>query len=121
MITNIEQNELCLPITNDTSMSILKAEQLFHYNKTCNFWYATDGKGQILGSIGLEVHNSQYGEITKFFVISERRESGVADKLIQPLIKAAKKHGLVCIMADVADRPIANYIITRQVRLQRRG
>jgi DNA-binding MarR family transcriptional regulator/N-acetylglutamate synthase-like GNAT family acetyltransferase len=102
MITNIEQNELCLPITNDTSTSILKAEQFFHYNKTCNFWYAINNKGKILGSIGLVVHNLRCGELKKFFVIRECRGDNVGRELFASLAKAARKHGLECLIMNMA-------------------
>ncbi len=92
MISNIQENEFCIPITEETNACILKAEEEYHYNKSYNFWYAVNGEGEILGSIGLKLVNNTCGQIKKFFVIEKYRGKGVAEKLMQTLSKAASKH-----------------------------
>lgn len=92
MISNIQENEFCIPITEETNACILKAEEQYYYNKSYNFWYAVNEEGEILGSIGLKQVNNTCGQIKKFFVIEKYRGKGVAEKLMQTLLKAASKH-----------------------------
>lgn len=92
MIADIQHNEFSIPINQVTNICVLKAEDYFYYNRSCNFWYAVADNGQIIGSIGLNRVNSSCGEIKKFFVIKKYRGTGIAQKLISILISAALKH-----------------------------
>lgn len=92
MISDIQKNEFSIPITKETNSGVLKAEEEFYYNNSYNFWYAINNEGKILGSIGLKKISGHYGEIKKFFVIKEYRGKGVAQKLMDTLLKAALKH-----------------------------
>lgn len=103
MISDIQLNEFSIPITKETNLCLLKAEHTFYYNKSYNFWYAMDGKGQIVGSIGLNKLNAKYGEIKKFFVAKEYRGTGVAKKLMQTLVQAAQRHGFTKLFLGSAD------------------
>lgn len=92
MISSIQENEFCIPITKETNVGILKAEEEYHYNKSYNFWYAVNEKEEILGCIGLKQVNSDSCEIKKFFVVEKYRGKGVAEKLMNTLLKVASKH-----------------------------
>jgi DNA-binding MarR family transcriptional regulator/N-acetylglutamate synthase-like GNAT family acetyltransferase len=92
MIENIQKEEFAIPITEEINFCILKAEDDFYYNQSYNFWYATDEKGKIIGSIGLKKIDERLGEVKKFFVSKLYRGKGVAQKLISTLLKAASKH-----------------------------
>lgn len=93
MISNIQKNEFSIPISDETNLGILKAEHEYYYDNSYNFWYAVNEEGRIIGSIGLKKVDSKTGEIKKFFVISEYRGKGVAQKLMNTLIKSSIKHG----------------------------
>lgn len=92
MIENIQKNEFSISVSDEINKCILRAEEHFHYNHSCNFWYATDLQGKILGSIGLKKINHDTAEIKKFFVIKSYRGKGVAQKLMSTLVKNAFKH-----------------------------
>ena len=92
MIEIIQKDEFLLPITNEINNCILKAEEEFYYHNSYNFWYATDNKGMIIGSIGLNKLGANRAEIKKFFVDQRYRGKGVAQKLLKTLLKSAFKH-----------------------------
>ena len=92
MIETIQRDEFLLPITNELNACVLKLEEEFYYNNSYNFWYATDNKGNVIGSIGLKQLNTHQAEIKKFFVNQEYRSKGVAQKLLKTLLKSASKH-----------------------------
>lgn len=92
LIEDIQKNEFSLPITDEINACILKAETDFYYNKSYNFWYATDNKGEIIGCIGLKKIDDDNAELKKFFVHKQFRSKGVAKKLMHTLIKSASKH-----------------------------
>lgn len=104
MIENIQKNEFAIPITDDINLCILKAEKDFHYNSSYNFWYAIDPNGSIIGSIGLKKIDDQYGEIKKLFVVKEYRNKGVAQRLMNTLIKAAAKHEFDFLILGTVDK-----------------
>jgi DNA-binding MarR family transcriptional regulator/N-acetylglutamate synthase-like GNAT family acetyltransferase len=92
MISNIQKNEFSLQITKELNGCVLQAEKEYYFNNSYNFWYATNKEGKLLGCIGLKSINNQWGQIRKFFVCKEYRGKGVAQKLMNTLLKAAEKH-----------------------------
>ncbi len=92
MIENIQINEFSIPISSEVNIGILRAEEEYYYNNTYNFWYAIDDKGAIIGSIGLKKIDSTTAEIKKLFVVKDYRGKGVAQKLLNMLVKSAFKH-----------------------------
>lgn len=92
MIESIQKDEFHLPITTAINDCILRAEETFYFNHAYNFWYAVDHHGTIIGSIGLKKIDKANAEIKKFFVAEKFRGKGVAQKLLQSLLKAAHKH-----------------------------
>lgn len=92
MIENIQKNEFQIPVSDDINVCILKAEDDFHYNNSYNFWYAIDDNGAVIGSIGLKKIDGNNAEIKKFFVTQAYRGKGVAQKLMNTLVKSAIKH-----------------------------
>ncbi len=103
MISEIQKEEFAIPITQDTNICILKAEQTFYYNHSCNFWYAVNEEGKIIGSIGLKKINKTKGEIKKFFVLKDYRGKGIAHKLMNVLANAALKHGFKSLYLGTVD------------------
>jgi DNA-binding MarR family transcriptional regulator/N-acetylglutamate synthase-like GNAT family acetyltransferase len=95
MIEQIQVKEFNIAITPDINAPVLRAEESFYYHNTCNFWYAVDEQGSIIGSIGLRKINETQGEVKKFFLIPEYRGLGIAQLLLQTLVKSALKHGFV--------------------------
>ncbi len=93
MIKNIQTSEFLLAVTDEMNACILRAEEDFYYNNSYNFWYAVDENGAIIGSIGLKKIDDTTGEIKKFFVAQNYRGKGVAQKLMNALVKTASKHG----------------------------
>lgn len=91
-ITTIQKDEFHIPVTDDINAGILKAEEEYYYHHSCNFWYAVDDSGSIIGSIGLKKINKHDAEIKKFFVSKPYRGKGVSKKLFQTLLTAATKH-----------------------------
>lgn len=104
MISHIQKHEYSLPITHETNVCVLQAEKEFYYNNSYNFWYAADSEGKILGSIGLKKINGQYGQIKKFFVAKEYRGKGIAQKLMNTLVKAATKHNHEFLILGTVDK-----------------
>ncbi|HEV8052842.1 MAG TPA: helix-turn-helix domain-containing GNAT family N-acetyltransferase [Parachlamydiaceae bacterium] len=107
MISDIQENEFLIPITKETNSGILKAEEEFYYNNSYNFWYAVNKEGKILGSIGLKKNSDHYGEIKKLFVIKDYRGKGVAQKLMNTLLKAASKHKFDFLILGTIDKLLA--------------
>lgn len=104
MISDIQEKEFLIPITKETNAGVLKAEEEFYYNNSYNFWYAVNDEGKILGSIGLKKISSHYGEVKKFFIIKEYRGKGVAQKLMDTLLKAALKHKFEFLVLGTVDK-----------------
>lgn len=92
MIESIQKQEFSIPVTEEINIGILKAENEYYFNHSCNFWYAVDDEGKIIGSIGLKKINKHDGEIKKFFVAKSYRGKGVARRLLSTLLTAAVKH-----------------------------
>lgn len=92
MIEEIQKNDLEVAATKELNISVLRAEKEFYYNNCYNFWYAVDVRGQIIGCIGLKRLDETNGEVKKFFVDKCYRGKGVADSLMNTLLKAAEKH-----------------------------
>jgi len=92
MVENIQKNEFQIAIDDQINASILKIEEYFYYNNSCNFFYAFDEKSQIIGCVGLKKIDKNYGEIKNFFVVKEYRGKKVGQALMEKLLAAAKKH-----------------------------
>lgn len=92
MIETIQKNEFSIPITEETNASILKAEESYHFNNTCNFWYVINKDGMIIGSIGLKKIDDNKLELKKFFIHQNYRGKGVARKLLNKALQIAEKH-----------------------------
>lgn len=103
MIEKIQKNEFALPITEEMNMGILKAENEFYFNNSYNFWYSTNDRGEIIGSIGLKKIDNKNGEIKKFFVHHKYRGKGVSQKLLNTLTKSASKHHLTHLYLGTVD------------------
>jgi len=104
MISDIQEKEFLIPITKEINSGVLKAEEEYYYNNSYNFWYAVNNEGKVLGSIGLKKISDQYGEIKKLFVIKEYRSKGVAQKLMDTLLKAALKHKFEFLILGTVDK-----------------
>lgn len=104
MITNIQKNEFLIPVTPDINAGIVKAENEYYYYNSYNFWYAVNEEGTIVGSAGLKKIDAKQGEIKKFFVSKEYRGKGVAQKLMQTLLKAASKHEFEVLILGTTDK-----------------
>ncbi len=104
MISDIQKNEFSIAITAETNVGILKAEQEYYYMNSYNFWYAVDDNGKIIGSIGLKKIDAETGEVKKFFVVSEFRGKGIAQKLMSTLVNAAIKHGFKSLYLGTVDK-----------------
>jgi N-acetylglutamate synthase-like GNAT family acetyltransferase len=92
MLSDVQKNEFFIPISKDTNICVLEAEDSFYYNNKCNFWCAVADNDQIIGSIGLKNVNHCSAEIKKFFVVKEHRGTGVGKKLMSTLVNAALAH-----------------------------
>lgn len=92
MIEGIQKQEFSIPVTDELNIGILKAEDEYYYNHSCNFWYAVDDAGKVIGSIGLKKINQHDAEIKKFFVTKSYRGKGVSKKLLYTLLTSAMKH-----------------------------
>jgi DNA-binding MarR family transcriptional regulator/N-acetylglutamate synthase-like GNAT family acetyltransferase len=103
MIEKIQINEFDIKITKEINAGILNVEQEYYYNNSYNFWYAIDGKAEVIGSIGLKKLSDDSAELKKLFVAKEYRSKLVAKKLLQTLVKAAAKHGFKNIYLGTVD------------------
>ena len=103
MIEYIEEYEFSLPVSEEDTACILKAEESFYYNNCYNFWYAVSDSGLVIGSIGLEKIDKYSAEVRKFFVDQRHRGKGVASKLMYTLTKAASKYKIDCLYLRTLD------------------
>ncbi|MFN7039458.1 MAG: GNAT family N-acetyltransferase [Alphaproteobacteria bacterium] len=104
MIEEIQTKEFSVEINDEINSCILKAEEHFHYNNECNFWYATNADAEIIGSIGLKKIDENKAEIKKFFVKQEYRGYGVAQKLFSKLVLVAEKHKFNSLYLGTVDK-----------------
>lgn len=104
MIENIQINEFSVPVTPDINIGILRAEEEYYYDNGYHFWYGTDDKGQIIGSIGLKRLDDKNGEVKKFFVAQKYRRKGVAQKLMDTMLKSAARNGFVTLYLGTVDK-----------------
>lgn len=93
MIEVIQKGGFNIAITPDINACVLKAEEYYHADNKCNFWYAMDDDGQVIGSIGLKKLNNEVAEIKKFFVAKPHRGRGLAQQLMKKCIKRAHDMG----------------------------
>lgn len=103
MIANIQKNEFGIAINDEINACVLQAEATFCYKNSCNFWYAVDSQGKVIGSVGLKEVDKEYGEIKKFFVAKEYRGKGLAQKLMATAINAARKHKFKYLVLGTVD------------------
>lgn len=103
MIENIQKNEFSIPITEETNASILKAEETYHFNNTCHFWYAINKDGMIIGSIGLKKIDDKKLELKKFFTHQNYRGKGVAKKLLKKALQMALKNNYTQLYLGTVD------------------
>ena len=103
MITQIQRDEFGVPVTDEINACVLQAEGTFCYHNACNFWYAVDAEGKVIGSVGLKKVDEQHGEIKKFFVVPEYRGKGLAQQLMAVVAKAAHKHGFGYLVLGTVD------------------
>ncbi len=92
MIEKIQIKEFSIPITDEINISIMRAEETYHFEGSCNFWYVVNAAGEIVGSIGLKRINRDSVELKKMFVDARYRGQGVAQKLLKKAVLAAAKH-----------------------------
>jgi DNA-binding MarR family transcriptional regulator/N-acetylglutamate synthase-like GNAT family acetyltransferase len=104
MIERIQVDEFNITITPEINASILKAEEEYCFHNSCNFWYAVDAQGAIIGSIGLKKLNDTQGELKKFFLTPEYRGLGIASLILRTLIKSAIKHGFKQLFLGTVDQ-----------------
>ena len=104
MIERIQVDEFNISITPEINASVLKAEEEYYFYNSCNFWYAVDAQGAIIGSIGLKKLNDTQGELKKFFLTPEYRGLGIASLLFRTLIKNALKHGFKELFLGTVDQ-----------------
>ncbi|MBL7481106.1 bifunctional helix-turn-helix transcriptional regulator/GNAT family N-acetyltransferase [Legionella bononiensis] len=104
MIERIQVDEFNISITPEINASVLKAEEEYYFHNSCNFWYAVDAQGAIIGSIGLKKLNDTQGELKKFFLTPEYRGLGIASLLLRTLIKNALKHGFKELFLGTVDQ-----------------
>ena len=104
MIESIQHDEYKLTVTPETNMSIFRAEEYYYYKRTCNFWYAVDREGAIIGCIGLKILNDQQAEIRNLFIAADYRGLGVAQFLLQHLVKSSLKHGFQFLFIATTDQ-----------------
>lgn len=100
MIDDILQNEYGV---YDDNSCVIKAEEEFYYNNSCNFWYAIDEKGAVIGSVGLFKIDANNAEIKKFYVDKQYRGRKVAQGLILKLLQAAKTHKITNLYLGTID------------------
>jgi DNA-binding MarR family transcriptional regulator len=114
LVEKIQKEEIGVAVTDELNASILRAEDVFYYNNSYNFWYATNEEGAVIGCIGLKKMSDNAGQLLKLFVDTPYRGTGVAQKLLATLIKAAAKHGFNTIWLGSVDKLAA----TRQFYLK---
>lgn len=103
MVEHIQKEEFNIPVTKEINACILRAEEDFYYNNSYNFWYAVNDKGQVIGCIGLKRLGGTNGEVKKLFVEKSYRGKGVAQKLMETLLKAAQKHNFTHLWLGTVD------------------
>lgn len=113
MVDTIQKDELKVDPT-DLNVGIIRLEEEYYYNKSYNFWYATDSKGTIIGCVGLKKLDENNGEIKKFFVDKAYRGQQVAQKLLATLTKAAMKHGITHLWLGTIGRPESSRFYTKE-------
>lgn len=94
LVTGIQRGEFNVPITAEEQPDLLDPIGFFRHGAG-DFWVAADGD-RIVGTIGLLDTGDGNGVLRKMFVAREYRgaELGVARRLLEALIAAAREHGL---------------------------
>lgn len=59
--------------------------------------------GELVGIGGLELEDGGVGELKRFFVVPERRGTGVADALVGALVEHATSHGVTHLRLETGD------------------
>lgn len=109
MVEKIQKNEFEIPITEEVNACIVRAEEEFYYNNSYNFWYAINAQGNIIGCIGLKKLDAKNGQLLKLFVQEDYRGTGVAQMLLETLLKAATKHGFTKIWLGTTEKLKASH------------
>jgi N-acetylglutamate synthase-like GNAT family acetyltransferase/DNA-binding MarR family transcriptional regulator len=103
MVYAIQRQEFGVEIGPEVNSAIINAEDSFYYKNKCNFWYAIGKDNKIAGCIGLKAVNNTCGELSKCFVSPEFRGKGLSQRLVNKLIKQAKKLGMEKVYIGTVD------------------
>lgn len=104
MIMSVQNKEFDIEFLPEDEIYIMQAEKAFYYKNSCNFWYAVDAGGKVIGSIALKKISKHEGEVKKFFVCPEYRGQKVAQALMLKLAQAAQKHKFNIIYLGTMDK-----------------
>lgn len=85
---------------NDTGLDIDDIEQAY-MDMPCNhFWVAQTDDGQIVGMIGVQIHEQGVGEIRRLRVREDVRRRGIGSKLVETALKHCAEQQVLKITLD---------------------
>jgi ribosomal protein S18 acetylase RimI-like enzyme len=90
---------------NDTGLDIDDIESAYMSSPQNHFWVATLPDGQVVGMIGVQVHEEQVGEIRRLRVREDMRRRGIGSRLMETAVKfCADQHVLKVTLDTFVDR-----------------
>jgi GNAT superfamily N-acetyltransferase len=85
---------------NDTGLDIDDIEEAYLRGGGSHFWVAENDRGEVVGMIGVQGHESDGGEIRRLRVRQDHRRRGIGSKLIETAIQFCHDRGYLKITLD---------------------
>jgi ribosomal protein S18 acetylase RimI-like enzyme len=93
---------------NDTGWDIDNIEQVYMRTPENHFWVAVTPKGEIVGMLGVQHHETGVGEIRRLRVHRRYRRRGIGGALLETALRFCQQKGDVKVTLDtVMDKSIA--------------
>ena len=93
---------------NDTGWDIDNLDQVYMHKPENHFWVATTAKGEVVGMLGVQHHETGVGEIRRLRVHRKHRRRGIGGALLETALRFCQQKGDVKVTLDtVMDKSIA--------------
>jgi ribosomal protein S18 acetylase RimI-like enzyme len=88
--------------SNDTGLDIDDIEAAYMRSPDSHFWVAQTAKGEIVGMIGVQQHQSGEGEIRRLRVRHDVRRRGIGSALLEAAIQFCREKQHLKVILDTA-------------------
>ncbi len=100
---------------NDTGIDIDDIESVYMGTEGNHFWVAENQRGQVVGMIGVQQHETNVGQVRRLRVSQDFRRRGIGKALLEKAIGFCRENGHLKVAMDTfAERSIVSDMFTKQ-------